>query len=464
MSRHDFRTAAKEALSDERLGAAVRYTADLLIQKRAAAVAGDPGFDELRDWGRARKREVSGALEEHARAFASRLEAQGGKAHFAKDADEVGRIASKVAGARRARSAVKAKSMTSEEVALNEALSHGGVEVTETDLGEFIIQLAGEKPSHILGPALHKDRTQVGELFARVLGVPADLDISGLVAAARTALRERFLTADLGITGANFAVAETGTIVIVTNEGNGRMATSLPAVHLVVLGIDKVIPALSDLPGFLALLTRSASGQPISSYVTMVTGPRREGEEEGPEELHVILVDNGRSTLARTPFREMLHCLHCGSCLNVCPVYRTVGGHAYESVYPGPMGDVLSPLLWGLSSYPDLPHACTLCGRCAEVCPMRIPLPDFHRGLRGLQAEEARTGGLPAWTAARASAPATYRLGLAILRGVLGRPAAARTVAKGKAAEAWKLCRDIPRPEPGPTFREWWRGKKAAGR
>ncbi len=462
-SSHNFRKASASAVADEVLGAAVGKTADLLFSMRAAAVAAYPGFEELRDWGRSRKMEVSGDLATFVRRFSDRLEAAGGAAHFARDAREAVEIVTNIARGRGAVAAVKSKSMTAEEISLNEALPEAGVTVTETDLGEFIIQLAGEKPSHIVAPAIHKDRAQVAALFHETLGSAPGLDVGDLVRVARKALRERFLAADIGITGANFAIAETGTIAIVTNEGNGRLTSALPAVQIAIVGIDKIIPKLSDLPGFLRLLTRSATGQAVSSYVTVITGPRRQGEEEGPSELHVVLLDNGRSPLASGPFREMLHCLHCGACLNSCPVYRAVGGHAYESVYPGPMGDVLSPLLWGMDVYADLPDACTLCGRCAEVCPMRIPLPEYHRKLRVLRA--GLKGEAAAW---KAEAPAIltqhpllYRTALGIMRRVLslGRrlPDGIRTGLPG----AWTVCRELPHPREGPDFRSWWEKRKS---
>ncbi len=458
--RHRFREAVARALADGALRAAVRKTTEVLEARRAAAVVGYAGFDDLRTWGRDRKLAVSADLEGYAARFSARVEAAGGVVHRARDAAEARRIAVDLARDRGVARAVKAKSMTAEEIGLNEALEAAGVAVTETDLGEFIIQLAGERPSHILAPAIHRSRAQVGALFAEALGASADLDVEGLVGVARRELRQRFLSAGIGITGANFAVAETGTVVLVTNEGNGRMVTTLPPVHLVVVGIDKLIPTLADLPGFLALLTRSASGQAISSYVSLTTGPRRAGDGEGPGELHVILVDNGRSALARGPFREVLHCLHCGSCLNHCPVYRAVGGHAYGSVYAGPMGSVLSPLLWGPDAYPDLPHACTLCGRCAEVCPVRIPLPAYHRRLRE-RGPGSRVGRA---AAAAATSPVLYRAGLAGVRALL-RSGAAPLVPEpdAGAVRAWTRCRRLPEPEPGPGFRAWWAGRRAPG-
>jgi L-lactate dehydrogenase complex protein LldF len=266
----------------------------------------------------------------------------------------------------------------------------------------------------------------------------------------------------MGITGANFAVAETGTLVLVTNEGNGRMTTTLPPVHVAIVGIDKIIPSISDVPGFLELLTVSACGQTISSYVTMITGPRKPGEEEGPEELHVVLLDNGRSGLVQGQFREILHCLHCGACLNHCPVYRSVGGHSYESVYPGPMGDVLSPLLWGMEAYPGLPDACTLCGRCAQACPMRIPLPDYHRKLRNVRNSSGRNHSAFAarLSATAAAHPAAYLGGLNIMRHLLGRHATLLEEKMAGMLAPWTYCHDLPHPEEEQSFRAWWRERE----
>ena len=312
----------------------------------------------------------------------------GGRVHFAADAAQANAIVASIAESGGVKIATKGKSMVSEELSLNPVLEAMGVEVLETDLGEYIIQLAGETPSHLVAPALHKTKEQVAELFSDQLGLPRLESIEDLAKAAREVLREKFLHADMGISGANFLVAETGTLVIITNEGNGRMCTSAPRIHVGITGMEKVIPSLQDLAVFLRLLPRSATGQRITSYVTMVTGPRRESDEDGPEEFHLVIVDNGRSKMLADPeLREALYCIRCGACLNICPVYKKVGGHAYGWVYPGPIGAVVSPSLTGLKQAKDLPQASSLCGACREVCPVKINIPRMLLHLRKNLAE-----------------------------------------------------------------------------
>ncbi len=452
--RHNFRDSSAQAIPNKRLQAAVRKTAGLLARMRANTISTKPGFEDLRAWGRFRKLPVSGNLEHWAGKFSAKVEALGGVVHRAKDATEAGQIITQIARNRGIQTAVKSKSMTTEEVGLNQVLQAVGVEVTETDLGEFIIQLAGEHPSHILAPAIHRNQDEVRHLFAEKLGAPNNLDVEGMVRFARKVLRHRFLDAGMGITGCNFAVADTGTIALVTNEGNGRMCTSLPPVHVALVGMEKIIPTLADLPDFLSLLTCSATGQRASSYISMTTGPRRPGETEGPEELHVVLLDNGRTSISASPWREILHCLHCGSCLNHCPVYNAVGGHAYESPYSGPMGTILSSLIWGDTIYPDLANACTLCGRCAEVCAVKIPLPEYHRTLRN-RSQQPNTASTLA--ARMATKPFAYRRGVHSLRRVLRAQTIAGMLPKlNKSAANWSSCRELPVPKNDQDFRSWW--------
>ncbi|HEY8415209.1 MAG TPA: LutB/LldF family L-lactate oxidation iron-sulfur protein, partial [Thermaerobacter sp.] len=283
------------------------------------------------------------------------------------------------AGARRV---VKSKSMVTEEIHLNPHLEAAGIEVVETDLGEYIIQLAGHRPSHIVAPAVHLSQQQIREIFSREAGRPLPDDAVALAAFARQQLRQEFLRADVGISGVNFLVAESGTVVLVTNEGNGRMVTSLPRVHIAVMGMERVVPTWADLAVLLEVLARSATGQKITVYTTFVGGPRRPGEADGPEEFHLVIVDNGRSNLLGTRFQEALHCIRCGACLNACPVYRQIGGHPYGGVYSGPIGAVITPLLGGLDGWDDLPYASSLCGACHEACPVMIPLHDLLVDLR----------------------------------------------------------------------------------
>jgi len=314
--------------------------------------------------------------------------AAGGHLHFAKDADQANEIVAHIARTRNVKIATKSKSMVSEELGLNPVLEAIGVEVWETDLGEYIIQLAEETPSHLVAPALHKSKEDVAELFAEKLGIPYDEDIDHMAATARTVLRDKFMEADLGISGANFVVAETGTLVIFTNEGNGRLCTSAPRIHIGITGMEKVIPSMQDMAVFIRLLPRSATGQRITSYVSMITGPRRSDDEDGPEEFHLVLVDNGRSRMLADPeLREALYCIRCGACLNICPVYQSVGGHAYGWVYPGPIGAVVTPMLVGLKKASKLPQASSLCGACREVCPIKIDIPRMLLHLRNKTAE-----------------------------------------------------------------------------
>jgi len=389
-----FRENAARALADQRLQQALGRARGGFVDKRAAAVAALPEFDALRERAQAIKDHTLAHLDWYLERFEERVTASGGQVHWARDTTELQETVLEICRTAGARRVTKGKSMVGEEAALNEALEGAGLEVTETDLGEYIIQLAKEPPSHIIAPAVHKTREQVDELFHRF---HRDLDprplteVAELVNEARRVLRDRFLAADVGITGANFLVAETGSALVVTNEGNGDLTATLPRVHIVTASIEKVVPNLDDAATLLRLLARSATGQEFTSYTTLFTGPRRPEDPDGPEAFHVVLLDNGRSGMLGGPFREMLRCIRCGACMNHCPVYGAVGGHAYGWVYPGPMGSVLSPMLAGLEQTYHLPEASTLCGRCAEVCPVRIPLPSLLRRLRERKVAEKLT-------------------------------------------------------------------------
>jgi L-lactate dehydrogenase complex protein LldF len=375
---------------------------------REIALAELPGADALRDHFKAIRSATLAGLATHLETFERNAAAAGAHVHWAQDATEACDIVISIARRHGVSLATKTKSMATEEIRLNQALKDAGITPVETDLGEWIIQLAGDPPFHIVAPAIHKTRAQVAELFSRESGksLPAD-DIPLLTAEARRMLREKFLAAGLGITGANIGVAETGTIVLVTNEGNGEMTTNLPPVHVAVMGIEKIAPTWDEAAAWLALLARSATGQPMSIYTTFITGPARPEDVDGPREVHIVLLDNRRGALLGTTYEEVLQCIRCGACLNICPVYREAGGHAYGSPYSGPIGAVVTPLLYGLKEYAALPHASSLCGACLDVCPARIDLP---RMLLELRADEVRERALP-WRERAAEDAAAFVLG-----------------------------------------------------
>ena len=455
------RQRATQALGDRFLHEALDIATTKFITLRREAFGDFPEGERLRDRARAIKEATLQRLDEHLDKLVASVERLGGHVHFATTAEEARDVVLDIARRTGARMAVKSKSMATEEIHLNDALEAIGVTPVETDLGEYIIQLAHERPSHIIAPAIHKTKGQVAELFSRELkrpGLPADPEV--LTKIAREELREKFLTADLGITGANFAVAETGTVVLVTNEGNGRMATSLPRVHVAVMGVEKVIPSMTDLAVFLAILAKSATGQKLSVYTTLVQGPRRPGELEGPEEFHLVLLDNGRIAQIAGALRESLYCLRCGACLNVCPVYRQIGGHAYGYTYPGPIGILLTAMLNGPGSVKELAHASSLCGACADACPVRIDIPRMLIELRRQVDEEH----IAPWTervlfktfARLLARPALYRLGARIGR-ILQRP----LIREGRIRALpfffgrWTKTRDLP-PVAARTFQERW--------
>ena len=385
----DLATRSRRALDDEFLRRAVRFTVERLRDGKAKSTASIQDWEELRERARGIREHVIQHLDYYLARFASELEARGQHVHFAADAQEAASIVLGLVQEKRARLVAKSKSMVSEEVGLNHRLAAEGIECVETDLGEWIVQLAKEPPSHLILPAIHKSRAQVQALFAADGAGAVPPETRALAGYARQRLRDVFSAADVGITGCNFAIAETGSVVIFTNEGNGRMVTTLPRTHIVMMGAERILPTLADLELFVNVLPRSATGQKITTYVNMITGARRDGEADGPEDLHVVVVDNGRSRLVGDrDFEPVLDCIRCGACLNVCPVYRNIGGHAYGSVYSGPIGAVLTPLL--LRDEPrarELAQASSLCGACYQACPVKIPLHDMLVTLRQRAAE-----------------------------------------------------------------------------
>jgi len=407
------------------------------------------------------KNHVLDNLDHYLLAYEAAVVENGGNVHWAQTPEEATDIITTICTDVNAKTVAKGKSMVGEEVDLNAALERAGVTPIETDLGEYIIQLADEPPSHIIAPAIHKTIEQVTNLFHehhQQYGLHEKItDRPGLVAEARQVLREKFIAADVGITGANFLVAETGQHILVTNEGNGDLSSGLPDTHIVIAGIEKVIPNLDDASALLRLLARSATGQHFSNYTSFMSGPRRSGDTDGPTQFHVVLVDNKRTEMLGNELREMLRCFRCGACLNHCPVYGSVGGHAYGWVYPGPMGSVVSPVMVGLENAPDLPHACTLNGRCAEVCPMSIPLPSLlrkHRQAtfeRQLVSKSSRFG-IKCW-AALATRPGLYKLLTRAVIVSLSRLGRRRGYFKRlPLAGGWTNSRDLPAPQGKSTF------------
>ena len=459
-----FRQRAGSAMKDAFLQEALTIATTKFIDLRREAFEDFPEGEALRDRARAIKEATLQRLDHHLETLIANIERLGGHVHYAKTSEEARAIVVDIARRTGARMAVKSKSMATEEIHLNEALERAGITPVETDLGEYIIQLAHERPSHIIAPAIHKTKGQVADLFGREFKRRVEADPEVLTKIARDELREKFLQADLGITGANFAVADTGTVVLVTNEGNGRMVTSLPRVHVAVMGVEKVVPSLTDLMVFLAILAKSATGQKLSVYTSLVQGPRRKGELEGPEEFHLVLLDGGRVAQIGGPLREALSCLRCGACLNVCPVYRQIGGHAYGYTYPGPIGILLTAMMEGTPAVKDLAHASSLCGACADACPVRIDIPRMLIDLR----REVDERKIAPWTervafkllARLLQHPRLYRLAVRAGR-LLQRPFAG----SGRISRLplffgeWTRTRDLP-PVASRTFQERWASDK----
>jgi L-lactate dehydrogenase complex protein LldF len=452
------------ALHDASLKTALSRATGRFIGNRAGAIDALSDADALRDTARAIRADALARLDELLIQLADNVERRGGTVCWASNGEDARRYIADLAKARGVRTIVKSKSMASEEIHLNHALEEAGLEVVETDLGEYIIQLAGETPSHIIAPSIHKTREQVSELFHEHLGADRTDDIPTMTQTARAALRQRFLKADMGISGVNFGVADEGAVVIVENEGNARLSTSVPRIHVAIMGIERIVARMEDLGVMLQVLARSATGQKLSVYTSIISGPARAGEEDGPEEFHLVLLDNGRSQILGGQYAEALMCIRCGACLNACPVYQAIGGHAYGGIYSGPIGAVLTPLLQ--PDMPDaymLPQASSLCGACQEVCPVRIAIPDM---LLRLRADAVKAGKAhPVEKAAMAgytltmNNPAIYRAG-----GRLGRLGSRLISRKGRIRRlppplsGWTNQRDFPQLGQGQntSFSEWW--------
>ena len=464
-----FRENAARALADAPLQKALKNVEIGFIAKRLAAIDALPEFEALRDNARDIKNHTLAHLDLYLEEYEKKVIASGGHVHFAETAEDARAIILDICRKRNAKTVTKGKSMITEEIELNDFFEKNGITPVETDLGEYIIQLRGETPSHIIAPAVHLNKDQVEADFRRVhTHLPPERDLSqheALLNEARQVLRKRYFEADVGITGANFLIAETGSSVIVTNEGNGDLTQTLGKCHVVVASLEKLVPTLNDCAQILRLLARSATGQDMSVYTTFSTGPKRAEDPDGPEEYHVVLLDNGRTSMLGTEFQEMLRCIRCGACMNHCPVYHAVGGHAYGAVYPGPMGAVLTPSLSGIEVGGNLPNASTFCGRCESVCPMRIPLPKMMRHWREREFEKhlqptAARYGLNFW-AFFAKRPKLYRAAVSVAMPLLAALGGSkRRIASLPLAGGWTKHRDMPAPE-GKTFLQAWAEKQA---
>ncbi|PYS98247.1 MAG: iron-sulfur cluster-binding protein [Acidobacteria bacterium] len=469
---------ARAALADPVLHGALRNLADSFVVRRRNAIASAGDWEDLRERARSIKDETLLHLDEYLERFTENAEKAGSTIHWARDGKEACEIVLGLVRAQNANMVVKAKSMAGEEIHLNEALEAAGIEPVETDLGEWIIQLAGETPSHIVVPAIHKTKQQIADLFVEKVGIEKTDNVDVLTQTARRILRQRFAEAQVGISGVNFGVAETGTILILENEGNIRLTTSLTKTHIAVMGIEKVIPKFADLDVFLKLLPRSGTGQRLTAYQSLITGVKNNADDIGPDELHIVMLDNGRSRMLAHPLtRQSLACIRCGACLNACPVYQQIGGHAYGSVYPGPIGAVITPQLFGLSKAKQLPYASSLCGACREVCPVKIDIPALLLHLRSEIAEGSTRESQPTRKLGESiafrmysriwSRSGTYALSIRAAR--LAQRFVARNGKIGKVSGmlallvpplgAWTERRDAPVVAPK-SFREMWREKK----
>ncbi|HEY8665488.1 MAG TPA: LutB/LldF family L-lactate oxidation iron-sulfur protein [Tepidisphaeraceae bacterium] len=460
-SPFDFHALSTKAAGDERLKRAINSAVLRQYTARETSLLQLPDSDRLRTLAGEIKQHTLDHLDYYLEQLRDAVQRNGGQVHFAATGEEAKRIILDIALKANCKLCVKSKSMVSEEIELTHALEHAGIETVETDLGEFIVQISKDKPSHLVAPIVHKDKASIARLFSEYFGTPYDDDPAALTKQARIFLRDKFRRADLGLTGGNFLVAESGTVCIVTNEGNGRLTTAMPRVLVSLVGIEKVIPRMVDLSVMLKLLARSATGQAMTVYTSLFGAPRAPGEKDGPEEFHLVLMDNGRSEILASEYRETLRCIRCGACLNACPVYRKIGGHAYGSVYPGPIGALITPLFKGLGNFKDLPQASSLCGACYEACPVKINIPQHLINMRR-DIVNSRLNGFwerfvyRTWARALKSS-FMYRWIGRMQKWMLRRRAVNGWVHKmPKVAAGWTQIRDMPAPA-AKTFHQLWK-------
>jgi len=458
-----------DALDDTFMRSAVRSAQDRLRHSRLESADALGNWEQWRRLGEQIRSHTLENLDYYLQQLSDNVSKVGGTVFFAKTAKDATDYISRVVQSKQARKVVKSKSMVTEEISLNEALEGIGCEVLETDLAEFILQVDdNDAPSHIVVPSLHKNKEQIRDVFQRKLGYQGTSAPEELAAFARERLRQDFLTADVGITGCNFAVAESGSIVIVANEGNVRMTTTLPKTQITVMGMERIVPTWEELDILVSLLTRSAVGQRLTSYITGLTGPRGANDADGPEDFYLVIVDNGRSDILGTEFQSALHCIRCAACINVCPVYRHIGGHAYGSIYPGPIGAVLTPLLAGYKGYKELPYASSLCGACTEACPVRIPLHNLLIAHRRKIVEEEQMSPKSERIAMRgfkiaAKSPRLFKFGLKVAPTMLGPFTHAGSITKGPGPlKSWTDIRDFPAPS-RTSFHEWYKRRLEPG-
>ncbi|RFU63484.1 LutB/LldF family L-lactate oxidation iron-sulfur protein [Peribacillus glennii] len=465
----DFKERVSTELENKFMRSAISSAQERLHGRRLDAIEELGNWESWRSHGEEIRQHVLENLDYYLHQLTENVSRLGGHVFFAQTAEEASAYVKEVIQSKNARKIVKSKSMVTEEINLNAVLEETGCEVVETDLGEYILQVDDhDPPSHIVAPALHKNKEQIRDVFKEKLAYQKTENPKELTAHVREILRKDFLTADVGITGCNFAIADSGSVGLVTNEGNGRLVTSLPKTQITVMGMERIVPSHKEFEVLVSMLTRSAVGQRLTSYITALTGPRAQGDVDGPEEFHLVIVDNGRSKILGTEFQSVLQCIRCAACVNVCPVYRHVGGHSYGSIYSGPIGAVLSPLLGGYDDFKELPYASTLCAACTDACPVKIPLHELlHKHRQVIVEREGRAPvseklAMKAFGLGAAS-PALYKLGSKIAPSAMSPFTAGEKISKGPGPlKAWTEIRDFPAPNKE-RFRDWFKNRDKRG-